>query len=88
MANLGYDTDKVASMVAEVLKIDSEKVWQKGKHPATVSARSLFCYWVVRELGMTMKALADRLGLTPPAVGISVRRGDNLAKKYGYQLAK
>ena len=88
LANLGYDTDKVASRVAEVLSVDSETVWQKGKHPATVSARSLFCYWVVRELGMTMKALADRLGLTPPAVSISVRRGESLAKKYGYQLVK
>jgi putative transposase len=86
LASLGYDMDKVALRVAEVLNIDPEKVWQKGKHPETVRARSLFCYWAARELGITMKELADKLGLTPPAVSLSVRRGETLAIEFGYIL--
>ncbi len=86
LANLGYDIDKVASRVAEVLDIDAEKVWRKGKHPETVRARSLLCFWAARELGITMKDLAVRLGLTPPAVSISVRRGAKLVKEFGYRL--
>ena len=86
LASLGYDIETVVSRVAEVLDIDSEKVWQKGKHPETVRARSLFCFWAARELGITMKELSGRLGLTPPAVSISVRRGEELVKKCGYRL--
>ncbi|NQT67992.1 MAG: MarR family transcriptional regulator, partial [Desulfobacteraceae bacterium] len=42
--------------------------------------------WAARELGITMKDLAVRLGLTPPAVSISVRRGEKLVKEFGYRL--
>jgi acetyl-CoA carboxylase alpha subunit len=30
--------------------------------------------------------LARQLGLTPPAVSLSVRRGEELVKKFGYRL--
>jgi len=86
LANLGYDIDKAAPRVAEVLNIDPEKVWQKGKHPETIRTRSLFCYWAARELGIIMKELADKLGLTLPAVSLSIRRGENLVKEFGYIL--
>jgi putative transposase len=86
LANLGFDIDRVASRVAEVLDIDSEKVWRKGKHPKTVRARSLLCFWAAREVGITMRELAVKLGLTPPAVSISVRRGEELVREFGYRL--
>jgi hypothetical protein len=35
---------------------------------------------------ITMKELADRLGLTPPAVSISFRCGGKLVKEFGYCL--
>jgi len=85
-ANRGYDIDWVASRVASVLNIDAESVWRKGKHPEAVCARSLLCFWAARKLGVTMKELAVKLGLTPPAVSISVRRGEKLARKNGYRL--
>jgi hypothetical protein len=52
----------VACRVPEVLEIESDKVWGKGKHPETVRGRSLFCFWAVRELGITMTEFAARLG--------------------------
>ena len=63
-----------------------DKVWEKGKHPETVRARSLLCFWAVRELGITMTELAVRLGLTQPAVSISVKRGEKLVKENAYRL--
>ncbi len=62
------------------------KVWEKGKHPETVRTRSLLCFWAVRELGITMTELAVRLGLTQPAVSISVKRGEKLVKENAYRL--
>jgi len=42
LASLGYDIETVASRVAEVLEIDPEKVWQKGKHPQTCAQEACF----------------------------------------------
>jgi putative transposase len=54
-------------------------VWKKGKYPDIVRARSLFCYWAVRDLGITNRALAIELRLTQPAVSISVKRDEKKA---------
>ncbi len=45
----GYDLDKVTIRVSSELGIDPEQVWTPGKHPITVKARSLWCYWAVRK---------------------------------------
>ncbi len=70
----------------QVLEVDLGKVWEKGKHPETVRARSLLCFWAVRERGITMTELAVRLGLTQTAVSISVKRGEKLVKENAYRL--
>ena len=84
----GYDLDRVAERVARVLQAPRELVWYAGKQPDVVKARSLLCYWAARELGMSMTALAQRLGISQPAVSISVRRGEAIAAENGYQLLK
>ena len=76
LADSGFDIEKVAHMVAQVLEIELDKVWKKGNHPETVRARSLLCFRAVRELGITMTELAVRLGLTQPVVSICVKRGE------------
>jgi len=43
----GFNLDKVASRVAEVLGVEQEKVLASGRHRETVQARSLLCYWAV-----------------------------------------
>ena len=67
--------------------------WNGGKYSATtktgtivVRARSLFCYWAVRELGISNRAVAGHLGLTQPAVSIAVRRGEKLAEDLNLKL--
>jgi DNA-binding MarR family transcriptional regulator len=49
-------------------------------------ARSLFCFWAVRELGIPQKALAERFSLTAPAISYAVRRGQRIAREKGYKL--
>jgi hypothetical protein len=41
---------------------------------------------MVRELGMSMRELARRLEMSPPAVGKSVARGERIARENGYRL--
>jgi predicted transcriptional regulator len=69
--------------VASIFGIEAEELWGPGKYARIVPARSAFCYWVVRELGMRETEIAQRLKLTQPAVSISVRRGEQIVKEKG-----
>jgi chromosomal replication initiation ATPase DnaA len=72
--------------VAEIFKLEVNDIFLKGKQQKRVKPRSLFCYWAVRELGISLTELAGRLGISVPAVGYSVERGEKLAKENDYQL--
>lgn len=80
------DLAKLISLVAKVLKVKEDDVCTGDKQPHHVRARSLLCYWAVRELGMTATALAKTLGLTQPAVTQCVRRGEKVATDNGWHL--
>jgi putative transposase len=82
----GLDLDRVASRVAEVLGLKPEEVWTEGKYQRIVDARSLLCYWAVRELGVTMSFLGRRLRISVPAVSLSVTRGRRIAETKGIRL--
>ena len=45
-----------------------------------VKARSLLCFWAVRELGISLTDLAGHLGLSVPGIGYSVERGEIIAR--------
>jgi hypothetical protein len=82
----GYDINRLAHRVAAIYSIKPEEIYQPGKQPIKVKARSLFCYWAVRELGFTMADLAPKLNISQPAVSISARRGEKIASENGYLL--
>jgi hypothetical protein len=84
----GVDLAFVARRVSEVMGLKSEEVWGKGKYRGIVEARSLLCYWAVRELGEPMSALARRLGISIPSVSESVTRGGRIAEIKGFHLLK
>jgi hypothetical protein len=82
----GMNWDTLARRVEQVLEADPGTIWQKGRVPAVVRARSLFCYWAARELGIPNRELAKRFGLTQPAVSLSVQRGQKIAAELGVAL--
>jgi putative transposase len=82
----GFDLDKVASRVADLLQSNSDVVWAAGKHRHIVEARSLLCFWAVRELGISMASLSRKLNISIPAVSQSVIRGENIARSNQYFL--
>lgn len=82
----GYNIDKLSDRVAKIFSINPEDIFQPGKQPVKVKARSLFCYWAVRELGFTMADLAPKLNISQPAVSMSAQRGEQIASENGYSL--
>ena len=84
----GYDLDRIAERVSEVLGMKPDEVFSKGRQDRKVKARSLLCFWAARELGMSHTALAKKLEMSLSGVGFSVERGESIAKKGSYSLEK
>ena len=82
----GIDVDKIAQRVSELVEVDVSAMMATGKEPWRVKARSLLCYWAVREVGITMAELSRRLKISLSGVGLSVQRGEKIAQDYGYAL--
>jgi hypothetical protein len=57
-----------------------------GGERRRVQARSLFFYWAVSELGMSVTELARRFEQRPSTVTYECRRGEQMAIKQNYQL--
>jgi chromosomal replication initiation ATPase DnaA len=83
---VGFTLEKLARRVAEIFGMEVGDIGLSGKHARIVPARSVFCYWAAEELGMRETEVARRLKLTQPAVCISVRRGEHIAKEKGLDI--
>lgn len=82
----GFDFEKVVNRVGELFDIDAQQILLSGKQPLRVKARSLVCYWAVKELGMAATEVAKILHLTQPAVSKAVLRGEKLALDNKFSL--
>ena len=82
----GYDIKRIAERVSEIYEMEVWEVLGRGRQRHRVKARSLLCYWAVREAGISLSDLARRLSLSLPAIGYAVQRGEAIAHDNGYQL--
>ena len=76
----GVDIEKAIKRAADISGLTAAQIRTPGKEPWRVQARSLVCYWAVRELGMTTVAVSKVLGICQTAVTKAVARGEWLAK--------
>jgi REP element-mobilizing transposase RayT len=86
LKRLGYDAERVARIVGEIYDVDPDEFLSKGNQQVKVKARSLFCFWAVKELGMSLRELARGLKMSSPAIGYAVERGEVIARENGYRL--
>jgi putative transposase len=75
-------------VAAELVGVKPEIVFAPGKERKRVRARSLLCYWAVRELGISMTNLTKVLNMSLSAVGAAVERGEKLVVANDYQLTE
>jgi REP element-mobilizing transposase RayT len=84
----GVGFKHVIARVAAICHLDPREVVAKGRQRWKVTARSLLCFWAVRELGLPLTALARQLGLSPPGVSYAVQRGEALVRENHYKLVR
>jgi putative transposase len=86
MEGKGINLDTAAERVCQVMKIAKREICMPGKERRRVHARSLFCYFAAREVGISQTELCRLLKLSPTAVTFSVKRREELARREGYSL--
>lgn len=84
----GYDLERVAKRIAELLGVTPEEVLEPGRVRGKLKlrARCLLCYWATAEVGVKQSRLAEILGLTQPAISFAAKRGAVLAKELNHAL--
>jgi putative transposase len=82
----GYDIDRVVEKVARVFEIEPQEIWKPSNQPLRVRARSLLCYWAVRELGLSGTSVGKQLGVGQSTVSRAVVRGEKLAEDMNLKL--
>ena len=82
----GFDFEHVVGKVAEIFNIEPEMVCKTGKQPLLVKARSVVCYWSVREIGLSGTRVGKLLGICQSAVSRSVVRGEMICEEIGLHL--
>lgn len=82
----GMDVDKIAAHVSGLMGVAVEDIWAAGRQQPIVNARSLLCYWAVRELGVSMSSLSRRIGISIPAISKSVARGKQIAQDNAFKM--
>ena len=80
--------ERIAEQAAQVHGMSAEELLQPSRQRRRVQARSLFCFWAVRELEVSLTELARRLGISIPAVCCAVRRGELVAKTGGLKFVE
>jgi putative transposase len=82
----GVDLDAAERKVSDLYRIAPADLRSKSRRKHLAEARSLFCFFAVSELGMSVTAIARYLGMTQPGVGYAAERGRRIAKEKGYVL--
>lgn len=75
----GCDFEKVLERVADIFSLTKQQIISPSKQLHRVKARSVLCYWAVKELGMSATTIAQLLKVGQPAVSRAVMRGEKLA---------
>mgnify|MGYP006293487981 CR=1 FL=1 len=88
LAAKGITVEHVMSLVSDLLSVQPDELFGPGKNRTVVKGRSLLCFWLVRELGISMTDIAERLKIAVPTVSVSVKKGEQIASEAGLDLPR
>jgi len=64
----GYGFNKAVNRVGRLFDTEPRGIFFPGKQVQRVKARSLLCYWAVKELGFSTTSVANKLGMHESSV--------------------
>ena len=78
--------EKLEQRVLGFYQIGREELYSKSRQKVRSEARSVFCYWAVRELGVEGTHMAKRLKMSQPGVAYAISRGERIVKDNNFQM--
>ena len=82
----GVDLESLTNRVSKIFGVKEKEIWSPGKFRRIVEARSVLCYWAVRELGVSMTMLSREMGISVAAISGSVVRGQKITEVKGLTI--
>jgi len=82
----GYTFEKIARRVREIFNLSVEDLFDPGKHPIRVQARSVLTHWAVTGLGLSATEVGLKLGLGQSATSRAAQRGRKIVTEMGISL--
>lgn len=82
----GYTIERLEQRVLDLYRIEKEDLYSKSRQKVRAEARSVFCYWGVRELGLEGTRMAKRLNMSQPGVAYAVKKGEKIVKDNDFQM--
>ncbi len=78
----GWNLERLASKVCEILEVDPSKLKEKGRANDLARAKGAIAHMGSRKLGLSGKAIAYYLGVSRPAVSYLIKSGEVVVKDY------
>ncbi|MBI9078025.1 MAG: transposase, partial [Desulfatibacillum sp.] len=86
LAAKGIDKANALEKASALFGAEPEWVLKKIRTQPLAEARSLYCYWAARKLGVSQAELARELSLSSSGIARAVERGRRIALENGYTL--
>jgi hypothetical protein len=84
----GVTVESLEQRVLKIYQIGKEELYSKSRQKVRAEARSVLCYWAVRELGLEGTSLAKRLNMSQPGVAYAIKKGEKIVKENDFQIKK
>jgi putative transposase len=84
----GFTVETLEQRVLGLYKIEKEELYSRSRQKVRAEARSVFCFWAVRELGLEGTRMAKRLNMSQPGVAYAIKKGEKIVKENDFQMVE
>ncbi|MDL1989102.1 MAG: hypothetical protein LWX08_15985 [Deltaproteobacteria bacterium] len=63
------------------MDLERNEVLSPGKYKKVVEARSVVCYWAMREIVISQSVLAQKFSISQPAVSMTIKWGEQVVNR-------
>jgi putative transposase len=70
----------------KIFRTNKTDLYSMSRLKPRSEARSVFCHWAARELGVEGARMAEGLGMSPPGVAYAVKGGERVVREKVLQM--
>ena len=82
----GWNIERLAERVSDLFSLEKGELKRRGRRNTVSMAKSVFCYWGSKELGLQGTTISKFLEISQPAVSQNIQRGASMVEKDNLNL--